>query len=198
MSLTNKLFNINWQEIPSPTLPLTHGANVTVKPISYEEFRSFVIKVSVPPQTQNALEAIESDWKHRQKFYEDCVDKFGFFYSDSTGNRADSICGVFVGNPLDWETYYLRYIHLEKKLRNQGIGNWFYMWILAVLQQAGVAKVHGDLSPNNHLNIHLLSQLDFIATGNYLSDQWGTLIRYTKFHIPQQKEKFTERFCSTT
>ncbi len=174
LKLSSVLYNVSWDKVT----PLTHPSKIEVKIITFDQFACFLSKQLVPHKNLSP----------REKYYQECVDLFGFF-------DGPNMCGVFSGNPVDWETYYIRYCRIDREYQRRGLATWFYKWIISQVEQAGVTKIQTETSPNNAASIRIFSNLNFVVTGSAISDTFGSLLKFTKFCSAQDEASFVEKFC---
>ncbi len=181
-------------------MPAQYSSRLRASPISFSQYANYLVSQLAAPSASNARGGTNApsapnattppspDFNIRSKYYQECVDTFGFF-------EGDQVCGVFAGNPVDWETYYFRYCHVTPTHRGLGLPAWFYAWLISQLQNSGVTKIQTETSPTNGASIRTLSNLKFVVTGNALSQQFGSLLKFTRFCSLQEEAAFVEKFC---
>ncbi len=103
---------------------------------------------------------------------------------------------LFIGNAVDWSTYYFRTTAALPEHQGRGAIPRFLPFLFAALQRAGVERIEADASPSNTTTMQLLLRVGFKATGTTLSERWGALVRLTKFLAPQSEQVFVEQFCA--
>lgn len=106
------------------------------------------------------------------------------------------VIGVFVGNPIDWSTYYVRSIATLPDQRGRGLMADFGPCLEATLRSVGVERIEADTAPANLvLNRTLLGQ-GWMVTGTGNTERWGTLLRYTKLLTPEAERCFRDQFLN--
>jgi ribosomal protein S18 acetylase RimI-like enzyme len=124
------------------------------------------------------------------RFYEDMGDFFALVDSES----QDTI-GVFIGNLVDWSSYYIRSCSILPEYQGQGLYQQFLALLLNVLKQSGVQRAEIDVAPSNFGHIHVLNKMQFNITGIQVSERWGSMVHFTRFLSKQHEEVFLDRFC---
>lgn len=124
----------------------------------------------------------------KNRYYDLAADIFVF-------KKEHEPIGIFLGNLMDWSTYYLRYACVLPEYRRQGVWRNFLDYLLEILRVHRVHRVEGEVYPTNQAEISFLNKQGFVVTGNRLTDRWGSLLIFTKFIQPKNKEVFLEQFC---
>jgi len=107
----------------------------------------------------------------------------------------DQVVGVFVGNPLDWSTYYLRTSGLLPSHQSLGFTGNMLDVLFPVLRSHGIRRAEVDVAPGNYIEIEYMSKRGFRPTGYHSSDRWGTLLRLCKYLDSQCEETFLNQLC---
>lgn len=110
----------------------------------------------------------------KSRYYESTADMFRF-------QKEGETVGLFIANPQDWSTYYIRYMGLLPQYQGRGIFHEFLPRFIASLNHSPIRRIEIDISASQSAQIHLLNKLKFIITGNLNSERWGTLLRLTRF-----------------
>ncbi len=126
--------------------------------------------------------------EQRLRYYEIMGDFLAYF-------DGDQIVGVFVGNPLDWSTYYLRTSGLLPSHQGQGFTGAMLDVLFPVLRSHGVLRAEVDVAPGNYVEIEYMSKRGFRPTGYHSSDRWGTLLRLCKYLDTRCEETFLNQLC---
>lgn len=108
--------------------------------------------------------------------------------------EQDKKIGVFLGTPLDWSSYYLRYTWILPEYRGRKFYQKFLEYFLACLKEEGVERAEGDIPPTNGRHIHIFSKLGFKINGLNLSERWGTTLRLTRFLSARHDDVFMRQF----
>jgi hypothetical protein len=108
-----------------------------------------------------------------------------------------ALVGVFVSNPVDWATYYIRSVAFIKEYQGRGLVQRFNEVLCAVLQSKGVVRVEVDTAPSNQLSVGALLGQHFVLSGTVLSERWGALSRFTKFLDASAEDAYLARFCES-
>ncbi|MEW6055688.1 MAG: GNAT family N-acetyltransferase [Bdellovibrionota bacterium] len=189
-SLACKLWGVDWtRHYP---VRLTSSATV-VEATSFGQVAEFLKQnIQAIYRSNQEDQAFLFSGQHAAKsaFYEECSDSF-VFRSQQDGR----VIGVFIGNVLDWSSYYLRYTAILPEFRRQGIFAEFVEGLVEVLKAYPVERVEADVSPNNHPQVHLLNRVGFNLSGTLLTERWGALSRFTKYMKPANQAVFLNQFC---
>ena len=125
----------------------------------------------------------------RRRFYEQAADFFAF-------RDAGRLVGFFVGNPIDWDSYYMRHICVLPESRGCGWMEATGVFLLPVLAEYGVSIVESHTSPSNFISQHYAAKFGVFPVGSVCTTRWGTLIHYMGFLNSEAKETFRRQFCS--
>jgi hypothetical protein len=124
----------------------------------------------------------------RQKYYEVAGDFFSYYVDNK-------MVGFFIGTPVDWSTYYIRFVWILSEHRKKGFYQNFLGYLLAILSRHGIARTQIDIAPSNLAHMHILNKLKFNTTGFSLSERWGALVHLTRFLDVESAEVFLNRYC---
>lgn len=187
-SFASKIYNLNWND----HFPLKLSDDEYVKVASFSETMQFVQKNHAGFFDQDLWgnPFLQEDFSEsKQVYYREMADCFIFM-------KGESAYGVFIGTPVDWSSYYLRYGALLKEFQTGGRAQIFVTHLLNVLQSKGIARVETDISPANLVNIHVFNKLKFNITGVTLSERWGAMVRLTRILDGNAEKIFLDQFCS--
>ena len=152
------------------------------------EFNDFLEKSGQEFQNNQNFES-EQPCDLKKKFYSDISDTFSITTESKT-------VGLIISAPIDWETYHIRYVHIDPNFRREGLSYIFLEEIFNILKQHSIKRIETESSPMNRSSIGLCKKLGFIQTGNILSDRWGALIKWTKFLDKKLENIFFRQFVS--
>lgn len=193
VSLFENLFKFSWQKF----FPYSYEKNINERnqQVSFEisnsdEVNDFVKNHYKEIFSKNLEESpftILKSSPFKEAFSRICMDHFIFKVDDEP-------IGFFMGNLVDWESYYLRYINILPNFRRYQISMDFYHYFLDVLNRVGVNKAEAHLSSNNSSQIKKLIKLGFILTGQQLTIRWGTLANFSKYFDEDENHKFQGQF----
>lgn len=105
--------------------------------------------------------------------------------------------GLFIGNPVDWSTYYIRSTAFLAKYQGRSVYQRFLAQLFALLTDAGVSRVEADTAPSNLQCVAALMRQRFVVTGSVLSERWGALTRFTRHLHPEAECTFLKQFCAS-
>ncbi|MBY0371430.1 GNAT family N-acetyltransferase [bacterium] len=137
---------------------------------------------------EGGFSPLPESWAEKEGFYSRHADLFRFHDEGRT-------VGVYVGNALDWSTYYLRHVSFLPSHQGQGHFQEFFARFLEALAARGMERAQAHVSPANLANIHILTKLGFTVTGYELSERWGANVCLTKFLTQRSLEAFLKQFC---
>ncbi|HEX2731863.1 MAG TPA: GNAT family N-acetyltransferase [Polyangiaceae bacterium] len=115
-----------------------------------------------------------------------------FIYRDG----SDDV-GVFIGNPVDWSTYYLRSIAFLPTHQGHQLGPGLVEHVCRILAAHGVVRVELDAAPSNVACAKSALSIGFVLSGTALSERWGALARYTRYLNPDAEGAFIGRYCAS-
>jgi RimJ/RimL family protein N-acetyltransferase len=104
--------------------------------------------------------------------------------------------GLVIGEPSDWSSYYLRTMGLLPEYHGRQLASSILTYMFDVLGRVGVRRFELDTSPSNMATIQVLTRLRFNITGQFTSERWGALLRFTKFLDDRAEEVFLDSFCT--
>src|SRR5262249_36586756 len=119
----------------------------------------------------------------KRRYYELFADIFEFVEGERTA-------GVLVGTPVDWSTYYVRFVGTLPEVRGRKPFQAFLPRLLRILGAAGGERVEAETSRSNLAFVHIMNKFAFNVTGTAMSERWGALVRFTKFLDPESEEVF--------
>jgi N-acetylglutamate synthase-like GNAT family acetyltransferase len=187
-SLSKTLFGVDWYKY----FPHKIKADVIVRVSSFNEVSNF-LKVNYDQifEVDRSIERFYSkdSSESKRRYYEACGDFFTF-------NQNGKIVATFVGNPIDWSSYYLRNIAVSPDYQGGGLYQGFLEHLLPVLRNHRIDRVETEVSPSNLVSVHLLNKLKFNVTGFTTSERWGAVTRMTKFLNPECEQVYLDSFCS--
>jgi hypothetical protein len=132
---------------------------------------------------------IETLNPNKLRFMQAFVDSF--FFRNALGETV----GVFLGNLSSWNTYYLRYCGLLPNYQGRHLYPKFIRYLIQVLSQFHIDKLETDISPSNLRSIRANTSLSFMTSGITLSENWGSLLRFTKYIAHENEKTFIRQFC---
>lgn len=125
---------------------------------------------------------------HKKQYLEYVSDIFLIY-----DNR--DIVGVFVSDPTDWSSYYLRYINILPECRGEKLCELCCQRLFPILEKHNIERVSCDISPIHKAQIHRMTNLGFVITGTFQSERWGVLLQFTKFFNQETEQNFSKNFC---
>jgi GNAT superfamily N-acetyltransferase len=185
--LSERLWGIDWRRI----LPQTLVGDITANLVDAEVAREFIEAhyAEIAPMDPTAGWFVEGWNSAKQRYARHVADCFGYYH-------RGRVVGIYVGNPMDWSTYYLRSTGVLPAYRGKGLTWRFMELLLGELERAGVERVEGETSPANYAIYKCLMRLGFCVSGTVLSDRWGALTRLTRYFDPKAERVFGEKFCA--
>lgn len=192
-SLSERLYGIEWEDhFP---LPLQSGeSSDRVEVASYDRAMEFVRQHHdriFQQDLWNSPFRSAGDPEARERYYRESADCFLFI----DGQSGDKPYGVYLGTPVDWSTYYLRYCAVFPEYQQGGRVQALLEHLLSVFRGAGLERVEVEISPSNLVNLHLFNKHKFNITGMQLSDRWGAVVRMTRFLSRDSESSFLDQFC---
>jgi hypothetical protein len=124
----------------------------------------------------------------RDRYYNSIAD----FFVYKSENRP---IGIFVLNPLDWGTYYIRNTSILPGYQDKKLFQHFVLNMFRILELHGVDRVHGEVCPSNLRVMNAMLKLGFKASGITLSERWGALVCFTRFLNKNNNQVFERQFC---
>jgi ribosomal protein S18 acetylase RimI-like enzyme len=125
----------------------------------------------------------------KRRYYEHFADTFEFTHDGRS-------VGFLICTPVDWSTYYLRFIAVLPEYRGRRLFQLFLPILLNILKAAGVERVEADTSPSNLAIVHILNKFMFNVVGTVMTDRWGSLVRFTKFLNEAGEGTFLRQYCT--
>jgi GNAT superfamily N-acetyltransferase len=185
---SSAVWKIDWEE----QLPLPLGTGIVAQSGCLSRIAAFIARhaseiFEEDPATSRFLPQRMTQAKRR--YYERFADIFEFVDGERTA-------GVLVGTPVDWSTYYVRFVATLPEYRGRKIFQAFLPRLLRILGTAGVERVEAETSPSNLAFVHIMNKFAFNVTGTVLSERWGALVRFTKFLDSESEEIFLRQYCS--
>ena len=186
--LSTQLFGIDWNkyfpyEIPNSPLVLKYS--------SYEESFDFLAnnfakiddgnEISFPVVQDGTPEA-------KKRFYQTAGD----FISCYDG---DKLVGAFVGNPVDWSSYYFRGAYVLGEYRKYKAFRSWITQVLNILSTHNVNRAFVEVASSNLICVHTFNKLGFNVTGTRVSERWGSLLYFAKFLNTDSERLFLDRHC---
>lgn len=126
----------------------------------------------------------------RERYLKHACDVFVF----KDGPRA---VGLFIGNPVDWSTYYIRSTAFLPEYQGRALYQRFLAELFALLAEAGVCRVEAETAPSNLQCVAALMRQRFVVSGTVLSERWGALTRFTRHLDPDAEKTFLTQFCAS-
>lgn len=126
----------------------------------------------------------------RERYLRHACDAFLFW-------DAGEAVGLFVGNPIDWATYYMRSTAFVRQYQGRMLCQRFLSAFCPVLARAGVARIETETAPSNLQAIAALARNRFVASGTVLSERWGALTRFTRHLDPAAEDVYLRQFCTS-
>ncbi len=187
-SFSKVVWDIDW----ALHLPQSLGDGMVVRPGTLDGILPFVTRHSAEifeenPGASRFLPQRITEAKKR--YYERCADIFEFVDDETTA-------GVLVCTPVDWSSYYVRFVATLPRYRGRRIFQTFLPRLFRVLEVAGVERVEAETSPSNLAFVHLMNKFAFNVTGTALSERWGALVRFTKFLDSESEDIFLRQYCT--
>lgn len=187
--LSEKIWGIHWNEHFPYKI---NDDDITAHHSSFEEFGAFA--------ADNFSRIFENDkyptsflWLEHSPFKMRYYKEVGDFFIFKHGNKT---IGGFVGNPIDWSSYYVRSFALLPEYEGRHIVFLFLKHFFKILEFHGIERVEADTSPSNTTIIQLTSRLRFNIAGTLLSERWGALTHLVKFFSKKHETVFLQQFCA--
>lgn len=187
--LSESLWNFQW----SSTLPLPlHGdSQFTFQQASYLECVEFIEqhKNDILEENEQSGAFLNFDLHPSKRiFLETFSDLFSF-------KDEDQIIGIYTANPIDWSSYYFRYINVLPEYRGFNLAIKSISFLIEHLKKHGVERILCDVSPSNLRQITRLTKLGFNIVGQETSERWGTLLKFNKFLSKKHEKYYLNQFC---
>ena len=185
--LSQQMWALDWSRHFPVCLPTS---KLSVEEVNYQQAQDFMRKSAsqvIGQQGQWFQSSAESP-ELKRKYFEIACDAFGFW-------RNREMVGLFIGNPTDWSSYYMRWLCLRPDFRKRRASTEFLEVVFDALREAGVARVECETAPSNVSGTAGLTSLRFRVAGVFLSERWGALTRFNKFLDPEAEKMFARAFC---
>ncbi len=124
----------------------------------------------------------------RERYLERVCDVFVF-------RDAGEAVGLFLGNPVDWSTYYIRSTAFVRAYQGRALYQRFLKTLFEVLADAGVERIEAETAPSNLQCVMALTRQRFVASGNALTDRWGAVTKFTRHLHAGPKAVFLRQYC---
>ena len=106
--------------------------------------------------------------------------------------------GVFMANPIDWSSYYMRTVGVLPEFRDRKVFARFLEQLYGPLRKAGVERVETECSPGNAPVMRTLVAQGFMVTSTATSERWGATVRFTKLLTAEAESVFLRQFNGVT
>lgn len=106
------------------------------------------------------------------------------------------LVGIMIGEPADWQRYYIRTLSLLPKYRGRSLVPRLFARLGNALKSAGVSTLEGDVSPVNVANVLTQTKLGAVVTGTTHTVRWGSLLHFTIFLDPDADAVFRRQYCA--
>lgn len=186
-SFSSRLYGINWQE----HFPKQLNEEISVRLGSWDEASTFYQdhsrEIYQEDKYPNDFLANESH-SSKERYYKEMGDFFLFC-------QGKDVVGVFVCNPIDWSSYYLRNCSILPSFQGKKIYQKFINHLLEVLHKHKLHRLEVDISPANLTQVHIHNKFQFNVTGQWITERWGALLHLTKFLARKPETVFLKQFC---
>ena len=184
--LSHKLWDIDWSRYFPAQLPTS---NLVVREVDLDEAAGFLARSDeqVFGRQGQWVQRKREDATLKQRYFQAACDAFGFW-------RERTIVGLFIGNPADWSSYYMRWLCLDPEFRKQRASTEFLEILFGALKAVGVARIECETAPSNVAGTAGLTSLGFRVAGMSLSERWGAMTRLYKHLDRQAEEAFVAAF----
>ncbi len=118
-----------------------------------------------------------------------CEDSDVFLFRES-----GRTIGLFMAQPADWSTYYMRSVAVLPAYRERRLLTRFMENSYAPLANVGVERIEGECSPANAPMMRMLVGQGFLVTSTSNSERWGSTVRFTKYLSEAARTVFLRQF----
>lgn len=183
------LWQISWEKHGPTLLPNTE---IMFRNAAYAEAMNFIQTHQGELLTENEREGnfLSFDSSAAKEYFLKKNADIFFFEHVERGP-----IGIFIGNPMDWSTYYFRYINVLPAYRGLGLAEKSIQLLLKILQGHQVERVHAEVSLSNLRQVARLTNLYFNVTGHISSERWGSMVIMTHFLSQKHEKVFLNNFC---
>ncbi len=188
VNLTALLWGINWRD-HMPLAASDDGIMVELADVDAAErfARENFGEIFGESLARRRGEDQETVVRARSAFVGHVCDVFAF-------RNGDVTVGMFVGNPVDWSTYYIRSLTFLESYQGRTLHHRLLKLLFRTLAERGVERVEAETAPTNAPCISALLKHRFVASGTSLSDRWGALCKFTCYLGEVQRCEFFDRF----
>lgn len=176
--LSKTLYGIDWNEY----FPLDLGGNFSVQASNFDKSMRFMSQFKGSPHD------LDRGDPRKEIYYRNVGDFFDF-------HDGDKVIGVFVGNPIDWSTYYIRSIVVSSEYRGFGFYKKCLSHLIETLTERKIKRIEIEVVPNNHGHLHVLNKMGFQVNGSTNSERWGNVLKLTRFTDERYLKMFDTSFC---
>ncbi len=158
-----QLWGLDWKTI----LPITLiNSNTKLCSIDFDQYENVIIK----KYCEESPMILDKN-PVRANYYNLQADFISFEKNGET-------IGGFCGNPIDWNTYYLRHVVIFKDYRGQGIYQEFLGLMISILQVVKkISFFQVDVAPDNFRHKAILEKFLFTKVAHFDESPWGILER---------------------
>jgi N-acetylglutamate synthase-like GNAT family acetyltransferase len=193
ISLSSKIYNAYWDSFFPHEVLNQRNQLISFKYVQMEEADAYLSGLGVNLlKHEHFMEKCPFTMfeasHHKKRYQKECIDHFIFEYN----GRA---IGVFMGDPIDWEVYYMRYLHILDDFRGVDLSVEFYKYLIEVTTQMNIKKLEAQVSLNNRAQMEKFLDLGFVMSGTELTTRWGGVARMTRFNDDYSKQVFIKQYC---
>lgn len=184
---TEQLWNFDWADY----LPDNLNRDIVVRRSSLSEMEDFA---------RNHFERIyrQNPTSSRFAWFEQTESKSRFYATQGDFIALEcrgAIIGMFVGNAIDWSSYYIRNIAILPEWQGRGTFQQLLAWVFATMERIGVDRVEADVSLSNIASLKGSLNAGFTVVGHSVSERWGALALLRKVISPTHRAIFNRQFC---
>ena len=187
--LSEEIFGFSWSDLVGR--PIGTGGAV-LRLADYAEVEAFLARhrsTLVAPEAARTGFAQLEDGPAKARFCERAMDAF-------VVEHGDGPVGVFVGQPWDWGTYYLRYLAMLPSHRGHGAVAGVIEQFAAFLGLHGFERLEADVSISHLAQLRRVIGCGFHPMGTLHSERWGALLHLVRFLSERHEAVFLDQFSA--
>lgn len=190
LRLSEEIFGVEWsRHLPCP---LGDGGAV-LRVADHAAVQAFVREhrdaLVAPELAGSRFADLEENAELKARF---CARAMDSFVVENEGRTV----GVFVGQPWDWSSYYMRYFAMLPGQRGFRTAMGIVDCFVPILRSAEIERLELDVSVSHLGQLQRMIGSGFYVTGTLQTERWGAMVHMTRFLSEPHEQVFLDQFSA--